>query len=213
MDHNLTLITTIAAGFGGALVLGFLAEKLRLPALVGYLLAGILIGPATPGFVADVHIASQLSEIGVMLLMFGVGLHFSLGDLLSVRRLAVPGAVVQMSVATLLGMGLAWWMGWGVGSGLIFGLSLSCASTVVLLKALEARGVLDSMNGRVAVGWLIVQDKALRDELIARGGAHAEALARGKAVRMALDQLLVTDEQAALADGAEVAFFPPVTGG
>ena len=160
MDHNLTLITTIAAGFGGALVLGFLAEKLRLPALVGYLLAGILIGPATPGFVADVHIASQLSEIGVMLLMFGVGLHFSLGDLLSVRRLAVPGAVVQMSVATLLGMGLAWWMGWGVGSGLIFGLSLSCASTVVLLKALEARGVLDSMNGRIAVGWLVVEDLA-----------------------------------------------------
>ena len=160
MDHNLTLITTIAAGFGGALVLGFIAEKLRLPALVGYLLAGILIGPATPGFVADVHIASQLSEIGVMLLMFGVGLHFSLGDLLSVRRLAVPGAVVQMSVATLLGMGLAWWMGWGVGSGLIFGLSLSCASTVVLLKALEARGVLDSMNGRIALGWLVVEDLA-----------------------------------------------------
>ena len=160
MDHNLTLITTIAAGFGGALVLGFIAEKLRLPALVGYLLAGILIGPATPGFVADVHIASQLSEIGVMLLMFGVGLHFSLGDLLSVRRLAVPGAVVQMSVATLLGMGLAWWMGWGLGSGLIFGLSLSCASTVVLLKALEARGVLDSMNGRIAVGWLVVEDLA-----------------------------------------------------
>ncbi len=137
-----------------------LAAGHRVPALVGYLLAGILIGPATPGFVADVHMASQLSEIGVMLLMFGVGLHFSLGDLLSVRRLAVPGAVVQMSVATLLGMGLAWWMGWGVGSGLIFGLSLSCASTVVLLKALEARGVLDSMNGRIAVGWLVVEDLA-----------------------------------------------------
>jgi CPA2 family monovalent cation:H+ antiporter-2 len=160
MDHNITLITTIAAGFGCALVLGFLAEKLRLPALVGYLLAGILIGPATPGFVADVHIASQLSEIGVMLLMFGVGLHFSLGDLLAVRRLAVPGAVVQMTVATLLGMGMAWGMGWSMGSGLIFGLSLSCASTVVLLKALEARGVLDSMNGRIAVGWLVVEDLA-----------------------------------------------------
>lgn len=160
MDHNLTLITTIAAGFGGALVFGFIAEKLRLPALVGYLFAGILIGPATPGFVADVHIASQLSEIGVMLLMFGVGLHFSLSDLLSVRRLAVPGAVVQMTVATLLGMAMAWWMGWSVGSGLIFGLSLSCASTVVLLKALEARGVLESMNGRIAVGWLVVEDLA-----------------------------------------------------
>lgn len=160
MDHNLTLITTIAAGFGGALVFGFIAEKLRLPALVGYLFAGILIGPATPGFVADAHIASQLSEIGVMLLMFGVGLHFSLGDLLSVRRLAVPGAVVQMTVATLLGMAMAWWMGWSAGSGLIFGLSLSCASTVVLLKALEARGVLESMNGRIAVGWLVVEDLA-----------------------------------------------------
>ena len=160
MPHSVTLIHTIAAALGLALVLGFLAARLRLPALVGYLLAGVAIGPFTPGFVADAALASQLAEIGVMLLMFGVGLHFSLGDLLSVRRLAVPGAVVQMSVATLLGMGLAWWMGWGLGSGLIFGLSLSCASTVVLLKALEARGVLDSMNGRIAVGWLVVEDLA-----------------------------------------------------
>ena len=158
MHHELTLITTLAAGFGMALLLGFIAERLKLPALVGYLLAGIAIGPATPGFVADAHIAAQLSEIGVMLLMFGVGLHFSLDDLLAVKRIAVPGAIAQMSLATLLGMLVASWWGWNWGSGLIFGLSLSCASTVVLLKALETRGVLDSMNGRIAVGWLVVED-------------------------------------------------------
>lgn len=160
MDHNIPLITTLAAGFGVALILGFIAERIKIPALVGYLVAGILIGPATPGFVADVHIAAQLSEIGVMLLMFGVGLHFSLQDLLAVKRIAVPGAVVQMGLATGLGMSLAWWWGWSLGGALIFGLSLSCASTVVLLKALEARGVLDSMNGRIAVGWLVVEDLA-----------------------------------------------------
>lgn len=160
MDHNISLITTLAAGFGMALILGFIAERIKLPALVGYLVAGILIGPATPGFVADLNIASQLSEIGVMLLMFGVGLHFSLGDLLAVKRIAVPGAVVQMGCATLLGLGVATAWGWDWGHGLLFGLSLSCASTVVLLKALEARGVLDSMNGRIAVGWLVVEDLA-----------------------------------------------------
>lgn len=160
MEHNITLITTLAAGFSVALVLGFLAERIKVPALVGYLVAGIIIGPATPGFVADVHLASQLSEIGVMLLMFGVGLHFSLNDLLAVKRIAVPGAVVQMSFATILGLAVAWWWGWSWGASLIFGLSLSCASTVVLLKALEAQGVLDSMNGRIAVGWLVVEDLA-----------------------------------------------------
>ncbi len=158
MEHNISLITTIAAGFGAALILGFIAERIKLPALVGYLVAGILIGPATPGFVADIHIAAQLSEIGVMLLMFGVGLHFSLNDLLAVKRIAIPGAAVQMTFATLLGMGLSWWWGWGWGTGLIFGLSLSCASTVVLLKALEARGVIETMNGRIAIGWLLVED-------------------------------------------------------
>jgi monovalent cation:H+ antiporter-2, CPA2 family len=158
MEHNVTLITTIAAGFGLALVFGFVAERLKCPALVGYLLAGICIGPYTPGFVADTAIAAQLSEIGVMLLMFGVGLHFSLDDLLAVRRVAVPGAVVQMGLATLLGMGLAHLWGWSFGAGLVFGLSLSCASTVVLLKALEARRALDTMNGRIAVGWLVVED-------------------------------------------------------
>src|SRR6476646_6213796 len=183
MDHNVSLITTIAAGFGVALILGFIAERIKLPALVGYLVAGILIGPATPGFVADAHIASQLSEIGVMLLMFGVGLHFALSDLLAVKRIAVPGAVVQMGLATALGMAMAWWWGWSWGSGLIFGLSLSCASTVVLLKALEARGVLESMNGRIAVGWLVVEDLATVLVLVllpplasVLGGADANAV-------------------------------------
>lgn len=158
MDHNLTLITTIASGFGLALIFGFIAERCRLPALVGYLFAGILIGPATPGYVADISIASQLSELGVMLLMFGVGLHFSIKDLMSVKRIALPGAIVQMAIATVLGMALANWWGWTFGEGLIFGLALSCASTVVLLKALEARGILDSMNGKIAIGWLVVED-------------------------------------------------------
>lgn len=160
MDHNISLITTLAAGFGVALILGFIAERIKVPALVGYLLAGIVIGPATPGFVADAHLAAQLSEIGIMLLMFGVGLHFSLDDLLAVRRIAVPGALVQMAVATALGMALAWWWGWPLGGGLIFGVALSCASTVVLLKALEARHMLETMNGRIAVGWLVVEDLA-----------------------------------------------------
>ena len=161
MPHSVSLISTIAAGLGLALVFGFIAMRLRLPALVGYLLAGVVIGPFTPGFVADAAIASQLSEIGVMLLMFGVGLHFSLDDLLAVRKIAVPGAVVQMTVATALGMGLAHWWGWNLGGALVFGLSLSVASTVVLLRALEDRGVLDSFNGRIAVGWLVVEDLAM----------------------------------------------------
>ena len=161
MPHSASLINTIAAGLGLALVLGFLAAKVRLPALVGYLLAGVIIGPFTPGFVADAGIASQLAEIGVMLLMFGVGLHFSLADLLSVRKIALPGAVVQMAVATLMGMGLALWWGWAPGAALVFGISLSVASTVVLLRALESLGLLDSFTGRIAVGWLVVEDLAM----------------------------------------------------
>lgn len=160
MDHDVSLISTVAAAFGFALILGFIAERLKLPALVGYLLAGILIGPATPGYVADLSTASQLSEIGVMLLMFGVGLHFSLDDLLAVKRIALPGAVVQMGIATLLGTGVGLLWEWPLGMSVIFGLSLSCASTVVLLKALEARGILASLNGRIAVGWLVVEDLA-----------------------------------------------------
>ncbi|MES2910433.1 MAG: YbaL family putative K(+) efflux transporter [Pseudomonadota bacterium] len=161
MPHSVSLISTIAAGLGLALIFGFIAARLRLPALVGYLLAGVVIGPFTPGFVADAEIASQLAEIGVMLLMFGVGLHFSLDDLLAVRKIAVPGAVVQMTVATALGMGLAHWWGWNLGGALVFGLSLSVASTVVLLRALESRNILDSANGRIAVGWLVVEDLAM----------------------------------------------------
>jgi len=161
MPHHIPLITTLAAGLGLALVLGFLAARLKLPALVGYLLAGVLIGPATPGFVADLSIASQLSEIGVMLLMFGVGLHFSLEELMAVRRIALPGALAQMAVATALGLAVATGWGWSIGAGLVFGLSLSVASTVVLLRALESRGVEASMNGRIAVGWLIVEDLAM----------------------------------------------------
>jgi len=161
MSHSLPLITTIATALGLALVLGFIAVRIRLPALVGYLVAGVLIGPYTPGYVADTEIAGELAEIGVMLLMFGVGLHFSLDDLLRVRKIALPGAILQIVVATALGAGVATLWGWGLGGALVFGLALSVASTVVLLKALEARGVLDSMNGRIAVGWLIVEDLAM----------------------------------------------------
>lgn len=158
MHHNVTLITTISVGLGLALILGFIAARLRLPALVGYLIAGILIGPATPGFVADMELSRQLAEIGVILLMFGVGLHFSLADLMSVRRIAIVGALAQIAVATALGTSVATYWGWPLGSSIVFGLSLSVASTVVLLRALEARGLLDSINGRIAVGWLVVED-------------------------------------------------------
>ena len=161
MPHTISLITTLAAGFGLALIFGFIAARLGLPALVGYLVAGIAIGPATPGFVANAEIASQLSEIGVMLLMFGVGLHFSINDLMSVKKIALPGAIVQMAVATLLGIGVSSMWGWSLGAGLVFGLSLSVASTVVLLKALESRGLADSPNGRIAIGWLVVEDLAM----------------------------------------------------
>jgi CPA2 family monovalent cation:H+ antiporter-2 len=151
VNHNISLITTIAAGFGAALILGFIAERLKVPALVGYLFAGIIIGPATPVFVADVHIASQLSEISMMLLMLGVGLHFSPGDLLAVRRIAIPGALVQMGATTALGISLSLWWDWSADGAVIFGLSLVCASTVVLLKSLKGRNLLDTMNGRIAV--------------------------------------------------------------
>jgi CPA2 family monovalent cation:H+ antiporter-2 len=161
MDHHVPLIATIAAGLGLALVLGFVAARLKLPALVGYLVAGVLIGPFTPGFVADVALASELAEIGVMLLMFGVGLHFSLDDLLAVRKLAVPGAIVQMVAATGLGAGLASWWGWDLPAAIVLGIALSVASTVVLLRALEGLGLLESFNGRAAVGWLVVEDLAM----------------------------------------------------
>ena len=161
MTHGASLINTIAAALGLALIFGFVAVRLRLPALVGYLLAGVIIGPFTPGFVADANIAAQLAEIGVMLLMFGVGLHFSLDDLLAVRKIAVPGALVQIAAATVMGglMSLAW--GWSIGASMVFGLALSVASTVVLLRALDSLGLLDSYVGRIAVGWLVVEDLAM----------------------------------------------------
>ena len=161
MTGHMPLVVTLAAALGLALAGGLLAARLKLPALVGYLLAGVLLGPHTPGFVADVALAGQLAEIGVMLLMFGVGLHFSIDDLLAVRRVALPGAVVQMVVATALGAALAGSWGWSLPGALVFGIALSVASTVVLLRALETRGTLESANGRIAVGWLVVEDLAM----------------------------------------------------
>ncbi len=158
MPHHTPLIATIVAGIVLAFAFGMVAQRLRLSPLFGYLVAGICVGPFTPGFVADAGLAHELSEIGVILLMFGVGLHFSLGDLLSVRKIAIPGAVVQITIATGLGMLLAWVLGWTVGAGLIFGICLSVASTVVLLRALEERRLLETMRGRIAIGWLIVED-------------------------------------------------------
>lgn len=158
MQHHTDLIDIIAIGLGLAFVLGFLANKIKLSPLVGYLLAGIIVGPHTPGFIGDADIAVQLSEIGVMLLMFGVGLHFSLDDLMEVKWIAIPGAIVQIGAATVLGWGLAWYMGWSTIEGLVFGLALSVASTVVLLRALEERRLLDTQRGKIAVGWLIVED-------------------------------------------------------
>jgi CPA2 family monovalent cation:H+ antiporter-2 len=158
MSHETTLIATIAAGLGLAFAFGFAATRLRLPPLVGYLLAGVVVGPFTPGYVADVPIAAQLAEIGVILLMFGVGLHFSPRDLLAVRRLAIPGALAQIVTATLLGAVAMRFRGWSWSSGLVLGLSLSVASTVVLLRALEQRRLVESQDGRIAIGWLVVED-------------------------------------------------------
>lgn len=161
MLHSIPLITTLATALGLALIMGFLAIKLRLPTIVGYLFAGMLIGPFTPGFVADMKIAAELAEIGVMLLMFGVGLQFSFEHLLETKRIALPGALIQISVATLLGAGLALYWGWGLDSALVFGLALSVASTVVLIRTLESEGILGSTNGQIAVGWLVVEDLAM----------------------------------------------------
>ena len=198
MHAETPLITTIAAALGLALILGFLAAKLKLPALVGYLVAGILLGPATPGFVADIELSRQLAEIGVMLLMFGVGLHFSLDDLLSVKGIALPGAMLQMLVATVLGIGVASLWGWPFGQGLVFGLSLSVASTVVVLRALESRGLLESLNGKIAVGWLVVQDMitvlvlVLLPPLTGMLGGRAELAADGSGGGSLLGPILRT---------------------
>jgi monovalent cation:H+ antiporter-2, CPA2 family len=161
MPHVPPLVSTLAIGLVLAFSLGVLANRFKLPPLIGYLVAGIIIGPFTPGFVANQDIANQLAEVGVILLMFGVGLHFSLEELLSVRAIAVPGAVAQALVATPLAMALAWWLGWSPAAGLIFGISLSVAGTVVLLRLLQERRLLETERGRITVGWLIVQDIAM----------------------------------------------------
>lgn len=161
MHHSTPLITTIVGGLVLAFLLGTLAHRLRISPLVGYLAAGVLAGPFTPGFVADTSLAPELAEIGVILLMFGVGLHFSLKDLLAVKAIAIPGAVAQIAVATLLGMGLSHLLGWDLMTGFVFGLCLSTASTVVLLRALEERQLIDSQRGQIAIGWLIVEDLAM----------------------------------------------------
>ena len=158
MHHTTPLITTIVSALVLAFLLGMLANKLRFSPLVGYLLAGVLVGPFTPGFVADTNLAPELAELGVILLMFGVGLHFSLKDLMTVKAIAIPGAIAQIFVATLLGVGLSAILGWSMMTGLVFGLCLSTASTVVLLRALEERQLVDSQRGRIAIGWLIVED-------------------------------------------------------
>jgi CPA2 family monovalent cation:H+ antiporter-2 len=158
MPHEAELVTTIAASLGLAMLMGYLAARLKMPPMAGYLLAGIIIGPATPGFVVNVALAGQLAEVGVMLLMFGVGLHFSVDDLLAVRRIAIPGAILAMCASTGLGIALALLWGWAPGAAIVFGLALSVASTVVVLRALDAGGTLQSINGRIAVGWLIVED-------------------------------------------------------
>ncbi len=159
--HSFPLVETIVAGLFFAFILGFIAQKLRMPPLVGYLLAGIIVGPYTNGYTADIELSQDLAELGVILLMFGVGLHFSIKDLLSVKRVAIPGAIVQISLATILGLGLAYIVGWGVGPGIVFGLALATASTVVLVAALERWHLKDSTRGRIATGWLIVEDIAM----------------------------------------------------
>jgi monovalent cation:H+ antiporter-2, CPA2 family len=185
MPHETTLIATVVVGLILACLGGLLAGKLKLPPLIGYLLAGVAVGPFTPGFVADAKLAAQLAEIGITLLMFGVGLHFSIKDLLAVRTVAVPGAIGQIAAATAMGVGIAYLWGWSLGAGLVFGLALSVASTVVLLRALEERNALDSVNGRIAVGWLIVEVLPTLSGLF--GGE-----ARGLAGQVGGDELLLT---------------------
>jgi CPA2 family monovalent cation:H+ antiporter-2 len=194
--HHGPLIAILVAGFGLAYLLGALAHRLRLPPLVGYLLAGVAVGPFTPGFVADQKLADQLAEIGIILLMFGVGLHFSLRDLLSVRRIALPGAIVQIAAATLLGIGFGRWMGWTVLASGIFGLALSVASTVVLLRALQERHILETQRGRIAVGWLIVEDLAMVLALVVLP-ALAQAAAEPDLASLSLELLATAAKFAA----------------
>jgi K+:H+ antiporter len=186
-----SLLVTVVLGLALAACGGFLARKMRMPPLVGYLVAGVAIGPFTPGFIADANLASQLAEIGVILLMFGVGLHFSIKDLLAVRGIAVPGALAQVTVATAVGAGVALSWGWSPAAGLVLGLTLSCASTVVLLRALEDRNALDSVNGHIAVGWLVVEDLVMVLALVLLPAVSGPlgADAHGLAARLAGDSI------------------------
>ncbi|HWS77167.1 MAG TPA: YbaL family putative K(+) efflux transporter [Thermomonas sp.] len=194
MPHHTELITILCVGFVLAFVLGMLAQRLKLSPLVGYLVAGMIAGPFTPGFVADQTLAPQLAEVGVILLMFGVGLHFSLKDLLSVKAIALPGAVVQIAAATTMGWAMAhFWLGWSHMAGLMFGLALSVASTVVLLRALEERRLVETTKGRIAVGWLIVEDIAMVLALVLlpaiagkQTGADGESVSIGGALLITL---------------------------
>ena len=192
MPHETPLLATVAAAFGLAFVFGYLAARIRLQPLVGYLLAGIVVGPFTPGYVADVPIAAELAEIGVILLMFGVGLHFSPRDLLAVKRIAIPGALVQIAAASLMTAFAEHLYGWTLSAGLVFGFSLSVASTVVLLRALEQRGIVQSEDGRIAIGWLIVEDLVtvfilvLLPALAPAAGEGAVAATRGPIVAVFL---------------------------
>ena len=194
MPHDTALLLTIAGAFAAAFLLGFLAIRLGFPPLVGYLVAGVVLGPHSPGFVADVAAAQQLAEVGVILLMFGVGLHFSPGDLLRVRRVAVPGALLQMPVAAALGFALARGWGWTPAAAVVFGISLCVASTVVVLRTLEDRGMMDAVDGRIAVGWLIVEDLVVVLVLVLlpvflpalEGGGGSGAAPDGRALGAAL---------------------------
>lgn len=198
MPHDITLISTVSIGFAIAFFFGFIANRLCLPPLVGYLIAGVVIGPFSPGYVADGGLAGQLAEIGVILLMFGVGLHFSVADLLAVRHIAIPGAIAQIVIATAIGAGMAMAWGWSLGAGLVLGLSLSVASTVVLLKALEERSAVETPNGRIAIGWLIVEDLAmvlalvLLPALAPAFGGHAAESAHVAAGQSLLVTIVIT---------------------
>jgi CPA2 family monovalent cation:H+ antiporter-2 len=199
MPHDVSLISTVAIGLSFAFVGGLLAVRVGLPPLVGYLLAGIVVGPFTPGFVADQKLAPQIAEIGVVLLMFGVGMHFSVGDLWAVRRIAIPGAIGQIAVATALGAGVSRFWGWELDDGLMFGLALSVASTVVLLRALEDRGLVNSADGRIAIGWLVVEDLVMVLALVllpalagslAPQGAHPASPNLGVAIATTLGKVI-----------------------
>ncbi|KAF0098869.1 MAG: monovalent cation:H+ antiporter-2 CPA2 family [Rhodospirillaceae bacterium] len=181
-EHQTPLIATIAAGLMLAFVLGLIAQRLRVQPLVGYLLAGVMVGPYTPGFTADPALATELAEIGVILLMFGVGLHFSLKDLLSVGRIAIPGAIGQIAVATLMGAGLSWALGWPPLAGFVFGLALSVASTVVLIRALQDRHILETHRGRIAVGWLVVEDLVMVLALVLLPALAVAVATEGKGI-------------------------------